>query len=115
MAVHKLVITLIILCTLLPVRVLSQTDPVSSASEKVFYNAKIFTANINEPYGEAVSVKDDKIVAVGNYKDVKKTVAVNALQINMNGGFLMPGLIDSHEHAIEGGESLIRANTFDSL
>lgn len=27
----------------------------------------------------------------------------------------MPGFIDSHQHAVEGGEDLTRANTFDSL
>jgi predicted amidohydrolase YtcJ len=111
----KLIITAAILIIFLPSLALSQKDSISNASEKIFFNAKIFTADKERPYAEAVSIKDDKIVAVGNYEEVKKTVTANAMQIDLGGGFLMPGLIDSHEHAIDGGESLTRANTFDSL
>jgi predicted amidohydrolase YtcJ len=111
----KLIITPAILFIFLPPPVLSQKDSISNASEKIFYNAKIFTADKEKPYAAAVSIKDDKIIAVGNYEEIKKTVAANALQINLEGGFLMPGLIDSHQHAIDGGEGLTRANTFDSL
>ncbi|MEO8710488.1 MAG: amidohydrolase [Parafilimonas sp.] len=95
--------------------VFSQQDSISNSREKIFYNAKIFTANKENPYAEAVSIRDDKIIAVGNYNEVKQTVSGSALQIDLNGAFLMPGLIDSHEHAIEGGAGLIRANAFDSL
>ncbi len=111
----KLIITAAILIIFLPSLALSQKDTISNASEKIFFNAKIFTADKERPYAEAVSIKDDKIVAVSNYEEVKKTVTANAMQIDLGGGFLMPGLIDSHEHAIDGGESLTRANTFDSL
>ena len=111
----KLIITAAILIIFLPSLALSQKDSISNASEKIFFSAKIFTADKERPYAEAVSIKDDKIVAVGNYEEVKKTVTANAMQIDLGGGFLMPGLIDSHEHAIDGSESLTRANTFDSL
>ncbi|HEX5152417.1 MAG TPA: amidohydrolase [Parafilimonas sp.] len=111
----KRIITAAILFIFFSSPVLSQKDSISNASEKIFFNAKIFTADKERPYAEAVCIKDDKIVAVGNYEEVKKTVTANAMQIDLNGGFLMPGLIDSHEHAIDGGESLTRANTFDFL
>lgn len=93
----------------------AQTDSISSAAEKVFFNAKIFTANKEHLYANAVSIRNHKIVAIGNYAEVRQTVSSNALQIDLNGAFLMPGLIDSHQHAIEGGEGLTRANAFDSL
>ena len=94
----KLIITAAILFIFLPLTVLSQKDSINNASEKIFYNAKIFTADKEKPYAEAISIKDDKIIAVGNYEEVKNTVAPNALQINLEGGFVMPGLIDSHQH-----------------
>ena len=93
----------------------SQQDVVSKAKEKVFYNVKIFTANTKKPYAEAVAVRDDKIVAVGNYDEVKKTVSAGAMQIDLGGKFLLPGFIDSHEHAIYGGDGLTHANAFDSV
>ena len=103
------------LCGFISIVSFSQQDAVNAAKEKIFYNAKIFTANINKPYAEAIAVRDDKIVAVGNYSEVKKTVSANALQIDLGGKFLLPGFIDSHEHAIDGGDGLTHANTFDSV
>jgi predicted amidohydrolase YtcJ len=102
-------------CCFVSVVSFSQQDAVSKAKEKVFYNAKIFTVNSNQPYADAVAVIDDKIVAVGNYIDVKKAASVNALQIDLGGKFLLPGFIDSHEHGISGGNGLTHANAFDSV
>src|SRR5262249_43941241 len=114
MNISRIIITAVLLL-ILPAIVFSQDDSISSAPEKILFNAKIFTADKNAPFAEAVSIRADKIVATGDYETVKKTVAAGGLQIDMHGAFLMSGLIDSHEHAIEGGEGLTRANTFDSL
>lgn len=108
-------VLLVSFCCLLATFSFSQQDAVSKASEKVFYNAKIFTANRNNPYAEAVAVRDDKIIAVGNYAEVKKSVGANALQVDLGGKFLLPGFIDSHEHALDGGDGLTHANTFDEV
>jgi len=55
----KPIITTAILFIFSSPPVLSPKDSISSTSEKIFYNAKIFTADIKHPYAEAVSVKDD--------------------------------------------------------
>jgi hypothetical protein len=81
-----------------------------AAHEQVFYNGKIFTADANHPYAEAIAIRGDKIVAVGSRGEVSKAVAPNAEMINLKGQFLMPGLIDSHCHAIDGGMTLISAD-----
>jgi hypothetical protein len=36
------------------------------AAERIFYNAKIFTGELEHPYAEAVAIRNDKIVAVGS-------------------------------------------------
>lgn len=45
------------------------------ANEQVLYNAKIFTGELEHPYAEALAIRGDKIVAVGNRGDVSKAVA----------------------------------------
>lgn len=65
----------------------AQQNAMNNADGKILYKAKIFTADKNNLYAEAVSIAGDKIVAVGSYNDVKKTVSANALQVNMNGAF----------------------------
>ena len=80
-----------------------------AADERVLYNGKIFTGEPEHPYAEAVAIRGDKIVAVGNRGEVSKAVASGAEMIDLKGNFLMPGLIDSHCHAVDGGLSLISA------
>ncbi len=80
------------------------------AQEIVFYNAKIFTADPQKPFAEAIAINGKIITAVGNYNEVKIKASTNAQWIDLNGGFLMPGFIDSHTHAIYGGHELTKAS-----
>src|SRR5262245_8593804 len=85
------------------------------AQEKVFFNAKIFTADRDHPFAEAIAIKGKWIVAVGNYDDVKRSVSINAQQIDLGGSLLMPGFVDSHNHAIGGGAALMKPNAGDNM
>ncbi|MBI1343460.1 MAG: amidohydrolase family protein [Terrimonas sp.] len=92
---------------------LGQSLPLLNADEKVFYNGKIFTASLQEPYAEAVAVYKEKILAVGNLNTVQKAVSKNAVWIDLEGQTVLPGLIDSHTHAIKGGISLGIPNVYE--
>ena len=82
----------------------------AASDERLLYNGKIFTGEPEHPYAEAVAIRDDKILAVGNVTEVAKAVATGAQRIDLKGNFLLPGLIDSHCHAVDGGLSLISAD-----
>ena len=86
-----------------------------STGERVLYNGKIFTGEPEHPYAEAVAIRGDKIVAVGNRGEVSKGLAKDAEFIDLKGHFLMPGLIDSHCHAVEGGLSLLGADIGENV
>ena len=86
-----------------------------TAQEKVFYNARIFTANSEHPFAGAIAIKDKKIIAVGNYGEIIRLVSANAELIDCKGNFLMPGFVDSHNHGISGGRGLTKANVSDQL
>jgi len=82
-------------------------------AERVFVNAKIFTGVPEHPYAEAVAIRGDRIVAVGNLPDVLHAASSDAQKIDLQGRFLLPGLIDSHAHPIEGGVDIIGADFAD--
>lgn len=86
-----------------------------NAAERVFYNARIFTAETEHPYAEAVAIRGDKIVAVGSRADVEKKVGKQAERIDLHGQWLLPGFIDSHTHSVQGGLSLISADVGDKV
>jgi predicted amidohydrolase YtcJ len=85
------------------------------AVERIFYNARVFTAEPEHPYAEAVAIRGDKIVAVGSRVDVEKMVGKQAERVDLHGQWLLPGLIDSHTHSIQGGLSLISADVGDKV
>ena len=61
----------------------------------IIKNAKIFTADKNQPQATALAVKDGKFVYVGDeagLKDFEGPVT------DLGGKFVMPGIIDSHVH-----------------
>ncbi|WP_336517224.1 amidohydrolase [Pollutibacter soli] len=84
-----------------------------SQPETVFFNARIFTADPNKPFAEAVAIRGEDIIAVGKLADVKAMVSAKAVMKDLQGAFLMPGMIDAHSHAISGGKSLLKPNLFE--
>ena len=91
------------------------------SGERVLFDAKVFTGDAQNPYAEAVAIRGDKIVAVGSFAQVEKSVSAKAERVDLEGRSLFPGFIDSHSHSIDGGVSLISAdasekvNTLDQL
>ncbi|MBL0742013.1 amidohydrolase [Chryseolinea lacunae] len=102
-----------LLLLLLPFLSCSFSLAQSTGARKILYNGKIFTANVAQPYADAVGIVGDKIVYVGTIKDVEKHLKGPATRIDLQGKFLMPGLVDSHNHALSGGRSLMAANLGD--
>lgn len=66
-------------------------------------NGIIFTADENNIHPEAIGIEKDVIVAVGNKDEVIKKLGKNFKTIDLNGNFLMPGLVDSHVHVGSAG------------
>jgi len=87
---------------------------VVAAQDQIFYHAQIFTADPQNPYAEAVAVRGDKILAVGNLSEVEKT-APGATRTDLEGKSLFPGFIDSHSHAIDGGFNLTNADVTEKV
>ena len=95
---------------------LTATWPVvAEAEELVFCNARIFTGEPERPYAEAVAIRNGKVTAVGSCVEVKKTVGNQAELVDLHGQWLLPGFIDSHSHAVQGGLSLISADVGDKV
>jgi predicted amidohydrolase YtcJ len=84
-------------------------------ADRIFFNAKVFTGEPQSPYATAVAIHGDKIVAVGNLREVAKAAAGNAERIDMQGKSLFPGFIDSHSHSIDGGMSRISADASENV
>lgn len=87
----------------------------SGTGEQILYNGKIFTGEPGHPYAEAVAIRGDKIVAVGYRSEVSRALSKGAAEIDLKGNFLLPGLIDSHCHAVDGGLTLLSADVGEDV
>ena len=84
-------------------------------SERILFNAHVFTAVPEHPYAEAVAVRGDKITAVGSLAEVQRAAGNSAEKVDLHGKMLLPGLIDSHVHPLDGGIALISADIGDQV
>ncbi|HEX4785266.1 MAG TPA: amidohydrolase [Candidatus Sulfotelmatobacter sp.] len=87
----------------------------TTSNERILFHGKIFTADPQNPYAEAVSIRGEQIIAVGTLPAVVGSVSANAERIDLDGKSLFPGFIDSHSHSIDGGLNLISADATDKV
>src|SRR6187397_1402740 len=92
--------TLLIASSAVPLRA-APRRPEGPAVERVYLNATIFTAVPERPYAEALSIRGDRIVAVGSRDEVLRSVGPTAERIDLQGRTLLPGLVDSHTHPVD--------------
>ena len=67
--------------------------------DKIIKNAKIFTSNKDNILASALVVKDGKFVYVGDENGLSEYEGETT---DLNGKFIMPGIIDSHVHVTMG-------------
>jgi predicted amidohydrolase YtcJ len=68
------------------------------AADVVYTNGKIYTVNEAQPWAEAVAIKDGRFLKVGSAEDIAAVTGDGTEVHNLQGGFAMPGIGDSHIH-----------------
>jgi predicted amidohydrolase YtcJ len=69
-------------------------------ADTVLVNGRIATLDAKASVAEALAIRDGRIVAVGNFARVKPLIAKSTRVVDLHGRTVIPGLIDSHMHAI---------------
>lgn len=75
----------------------------SLAPDTILTGGKIVTLDSKGTVAEAIAVQNGRIVAVGPSGDVMKLSGPRTKTINLGGRTVIPGLIDSHIHAVRAG------------
>jgi len=89
--------------------------PVSAQSSNevlLLLNADVVTMNDKQPSAQAIGIRGERIVWLGNSDEGKKLYP-SARTMDLHGATVLPGLIDAHTHLINLGESLTRLNLKD--
>jgi predicted amidohydrolase YtcJ len=72
----------------------------AQTADTVVVNGKIVTVDSRESVVEALAIRDGRIVATGTSAAMRKLAGPGARTIDVQGRTVIPGLIDSHLHAI---------------
>ena len=87
---------------LLVILVLSSCGGGVPIADKILVTGKILTVNPEQPWAEGVAIRDNKIVAVGTTKDIKRWAGKETEIIDCKAALVLPGFIDSHVHGARG-------------
>ena len=77
----------------------SDAQPVA---DTVYRNGFVYTVDGALSRAQAFAVKDGKFIAVGTDDDMKAHTGDDTEVINLRGRMAMPGLVDTHIHALRG-------------
>lgn len=68
-------------------------------ADLILHSGRIFTADAQNRVAAAMAVRGNRIAAVGENDAVLRLRGPHTAVIDLQGGFVLPGLIDSHVHA----------------
>src|SRR5439155_830424 len=69
-------------------------------AELILVNGKVVTADELNTVAQGIAIKDGRILAVGTNREIRALKAEDTKVVDLNGRTVIPGLIDSHIHAI---------------
>jgi hypothetical protein len=76
----------------------------------IYLNGKLFSADSLYQNATAVAIAGERILAVGSDAEMRKLADANTQIIDLQGAFVMPGLIEGHGHFMGLGSSLVNLN-----
>jgi predicted amidohydrolase YtcJ len=109
-------IALALLALLLP----GEANAAEPPADLVLVGGKIVTMDDARPEAQAMAVRGDRIVAVGDDAEIRPWIAERTRLIRLEGRLAVPGFIDSHGHFLSLGRSkmildLSKAKTWDQI
>ena len=81
----------------------NSATPPSSRADLIVVNAKVITLDSQKPVASAFAIKADEFIAVGDEQEVSKFRTAETKTIDAGGRTVIPGLNDSHLHAVRAG------------
>src|SRR3989475_13024764 len=85
------------------------------APDLILTNGKIITVDDQFSLAQAVAIRGDHFVAVGNNQYINRLAGPNTRRIDLGGKAVIPGLIDNHMHLLRGATTWVRELRFDGI
>jgi predicted amidohydrolase YtcJ len=73
-------------------------EPVTQSTDWVLTNGRIYTVDEEQPWAEAVVIRDGDFVYVGNDAGAQAYIVDGAQTTDLRGRLVIPGIVDAHTH-----------------
>ncbi len=83
-------------------------------ADLILVNGEVVTLAADPERAEAVAIRGDRIVAVGDSADMEALAGPNTERIDLAGRMLLPGFIEGHGHFLGLGEALMTLDLQDT-
>jgi len=81
-----------------------------NVADTIILHGRIYTLDSKQPWAQALAIRADKIVAVGDDVTIGKFRGPDTKVIDAAGQLVLPGFVDCHIHFMDGALSLGRVN-----
>jgi predicted amidohydrolase YtcJ len=90
------------------------SGPPPQTADVIITNARIYTVNPRQEWAEAIAIRGEKILAVGDKAKVETYRGKTTKVIDAQRRLVLPGFTDCHIHFLDGSLSLLQVNLDDS-
>jgi len=80
-----------------------------ASEDVVFVNGLVRTLDPSNPVAEAVLVRNGRVALVGDVRAVRND-ASGAREVDLGGGTMLPGFIESHNHFMDAGQAFAQVD-----
>ncbi len=86
----------------------------AQTADTIFTNGKVYTANPDQEWAEAVAISGNKIVYVGDDGGAEAYRGAGAERFDLDGMMVLPGFVSGHDHLIASNWTKAGVNLFGS-
>ena len=80
-------------------------EPRTIAGDLAFINAQVYTVDESRPWAEAVVVRDDTIIYVGDAAGTAQFIGPRTEVRDLGGKLMLPGFVEAHMHFMSSGST----------
>ncbi len=70
----------------------------NNVADRVYLNAKVWTADDSNPIGQAFATRGERIIGVGTNEEIHALVGLETSVVDLHGKLVVPGFNDAHWH-----------------
>lgn len=93
----------------------AQRDDSDGPVDLIVHNAEVYTADGDGTVAEAVAIRGNQILRVGDEREIVRLRRPQTQMIDANGATVLPGFNDAHAHILAGGLNAGRVDLRDAI